>query len=156
MMRVTIPGRGELVFNHLFLDMNGTLTLDGQLLPGVKERIEQLKSQLEVVLLTADTFGTGARVAEELGITLQKVSPEKGGKDKARLTASLRPEGVVAIGNGFNDCEMMEQALLSIAVIGPEGCCGSTLQHADIVVNNISDGLDLLLNPLRLVATLRN
>jgi len=156
MLTVSIPGRGELVFKHLFLDMNGTLTLDGRLLPGVKERIEKLKSRLEISLLTADTFGTGAQVAEELGIALMKVGPEKGGKDKGRLASSLRSEGVVAIGNGFNDCEMMEQALLAIAVIGPEGCCGFALQHADVVVNNILDGLDLLLNPLRLAATLRS
>ncbi len=156
MLTISIPGRGELAFKYLFLDMNGTLTVDGKLIPGVKERIEKLKAHLDVVLLTADTFGTGIQVAEELGIAVRKVSPEKGGKDKGQLANSLRSEGVVAIGNGFNDCEMMEHALLAIAVIGPEGCCGFALQHADVVVNNILDGLDLLLNPLRLAATLRN
>jgi len=150
-----IPGREPFELQHLILDMNGTLTTDGVLLEGVAERIEQLKGKLNIYLMTADTFGTGAQVARKLGIEIYVVSPVNGGQDKADFAASLAASGVIAIGNGFNDKEMFRQANLSIAVIGQEGCCVAALQNADIVVNHIEDALDLLLHPLRIIADLR-
>lgn len=155
MIRVSIPGRVVLELHHLLLDMNGTLTVDGVLPEGVKERLEYLKSKLNVYLLTADTFGSGAQVAAELGIEVFVVSPVNGGKDKRDFLAALEPRGVVAVGNGANDAEMLAAAELSIAVIGREGCATAALHQADIAVTNINDALDLLVNPLRLVATLR-
>ncbi|MEN6349369.1 MAG: ATPase P [Syntrophomonas sp.] len=155
MIHISIPGREDLQFHHLLLDMNGTLTVDGELPKGVKERLEFLKTKLNIYLLTADTFRTGTRVADELGIEVFIVSPENGGKDKADFASSLEAEGAAAIGNGFNDVEMMELARLSIVIIGKEGCSVAALRKADIAVSNINDALDLFINPLRLVATLR-
>lgn len=155
MIRVSIPGSDDLEFHHLVLDMNGTLTTDGLLPDGVAPLIEQLKGKLAVYLLTADTFGTGAQVARELGIEMYTISSDHGTIDKAKFIAALNPSGAVAIGNGNNDMEMFKQAELSIAVIGQEGCSVAALLHADIVVTNITDALNLLLNPLRLRATLR-
>ncbi|MDD3268479.1 MAG: ATPase P [Syntrophomonadaceae bacterium] len=155
MLQMSIPGREDLEIHYLLLDMNGTLTIDGLLPAGVKERIEFIKTKMEVFLLTADTFGTGAQVAEELGIEIFVVSSENGTKDKADYIAALEPQGVVAIGNGSNDAAMLELASLAIAIIGREGCSLAALRQADIAVNDINDALDLLINPLRLVATLR-
>lgn len=155
MVSISIPGRGDLELHHLLLDLNGTLTVDGVLLEGVKERIAFLKTKLNVYLLTADTFGTGARVADELGIEIFVINPHHGTEDKRDFAGSLEPEGVVAIGNGTNDSGMLEHARLSIAIIGREGCSLAALRNADIVVNDINDALDLLIKPLRLVATLR-
>jgi P-type E1-E2 ATPase len=155
MIRVSIPGGEDLEFHHLVLDMNGTITTDGLLPDGVAQLIEQLKDKLNIYLLTADTFGTGARVARELGIEMFTVSSDHGTIDKANFIASLSPAGAAAIGNGNNDLEMFKQAALSIAVIGQEGCSVAALLNADIVVTNINDALNLLLNPLRLRATLR-
>ena len=45
--------------------------------------------------------------------------------------------------------------VLSICVIGKEGCCGALLAHTDIVVTSIDDALDLLLKTGRTRATLR-
>lgn len=50
---------------------------------------------------------------------------------------------------------MMAIAGLSIAVIGPEGAAGEILPAADVVVTHIHHALDLILNQLRLKATLR-
>lgn len=155
MINLAIPGRKELNLHHLVLDMNGTLTTDGLLPEGVFEPIEKIKSQLNIYMLTADTFGTGVQVADELGIELFKVSSINGGQDKADYIASLEPSGVIAVGNGYNDLEMFKQAQLSIAVIGKEGCCVEALLEADIVVSNIRDALDMIINPLRIIATLR-
>ncbi|MGI6413204.1 MAG: HAD family hydrolase [Syntrophomonadaceae bacterium] len=155
MIRVSIPGEEDLELHHLVLDMNGTLTTDGLLPDGVAQLIEQLRSKINIYLLTADTFGTGAQVARELDIKMVAVSSDHGTIDKANFIAALNPAKAVAVGNGNNDLEMFKQADLSIAVIGQEGCSVAALLHADIAVTNIIDALNLLLHPLRLRATLR-
>ena len=60
MIRVEIPGLGSLSFHYLVLDLNGTLTLDGNLIPGVRERLENLAGSLDIHILTADTLGGAA------------------------------------------------------------------------------------------------
>jgi len=50
---------------------------------------------------------------------------------------------------------MFQAAGLRIAVLGGEGIAAALLTAADILVRDINDGLDLLLSPDRLVATLR-
>ena len=47
-------------------------------------------------------------------------------------------------------------AALGIGVVGFEGAAVDALQASDIVAPGIQSALDLLLNPLRLVATLRS
>ena len=60
-----------------------------------------------------------------------------------------------SLGNGWNDMEMFKSSDLSIAVIDREGMCAALLAHADVLVTSPVDGLDLLLKPDRLRATLR-
>jgi soluble P-type ATPase len=59
------------------------------------------------------------------------------------------------MGNGANDRLMLAAALLGICVLGTEGAATPSLVASDIVVRNAADGLDLLLHPGRLAATLR-
>ena len=59
------------------------------------------------------------------------------------------------MGNGRNDQLMLEEAALGIAVILEEGAAAVTLSAADVVCTNIVSALELLDNPLRLIATLR-
>jgi len=61
----------------------------------------------------------------------------------------------VAIGNGANDVAMLSEAAHGIAGLGPEGLAVSALLAADVLVASIDDALELLLNPKRLIATLR-
>ena len=63
MLEIDIPGFGVLQLEHLVCDFTGTLSVDGHLLPGVNELINQLAASLTVHVVTADTFG---RVHEEL------------------------------------------------------------------------------------------
>jgi P-type E1-E2 ATPase len=149
-IRVEIPGRRPLALRALALDLNGTIAASGRVLPGVRERVARLGRALEVVVLTADTYGTAARALSRLPVRLHPIAT---GADKARWVAGRR--GVVAVGNGANDVAMLRAADLGIAVIGPEGAAGALLGAADAVVTRIEDALDLLLDPRRLVATLR-
>ncbi|MFA7077545.1 MAG: ATPase P [Syntrophomonas sp.] len=157
MIDISIPGREmKLELQNLVLDLNGTLTVDGTLIAGVGARIDMLKENLQIYLLTSDTLGCGAMVAEELGISIFKVGQTNGGADKLDFLNTIGAEASTVIGNGFNDRLVLEHAALSIAVIGAEGSCVQALQKADIVANNILDALDLLLYPMRIVATLRD
>jgi soluble P-type ATPase len=51
MIEVTIPGYKTLQFKHLVLDYNGTLAVDGELLPGVKEALKGLSEELQVHIM---------------------------------------------------------------------------------------------------------
>ena len=51
---------------------------------------------------------------------------------------------------------MVKEAALGIAVVGREGIATETLIAADIVCDNVLDALELLLNPKRIIATLRS
>ncbi len=153
-MRIEIPGKYPLVINNLILDMNGTLSLDGEIAISVRKRLEQISQFLKIYLLTADTFGTAQKEAANLPLEFLKVS-ETGYLDKLEFLRKCGLKNSAAIGNGFNDHLMVKEAALGIAVIGPEGAHPLTLLNADIVVSRIEDGLDLLLYPKRIAATLR-
>jgi len=155
MIQVSVPGWGTLDLAHLVLDLNGTIALDGLVLPGVAERLAALSAGLKVHLVTADTQGVAAQSAVSLGLRLFRIVPGDEGSQKLGLVLQLGPAQTVAIGNGANDAEMLAAAALGIAVLGPEGLATTALQAADVVAGRIEDALDLLLQPKRLIATLR-
>jgi len=155
MYHVHIPGRGNLRLAHLVLDLNGTLAAGGEVRPGVAERLAQLAPRLRGHLLTADTRGTGAAIAQSLGLALHRLEPGHEAAGKRAFVESLGAAHVVAVGNGANDVEMLRVAALGLAVLGPEGLAVPALQAADVVVPHVGAALDLLLDPARLVATLR-
>ncbi len=155
MIKIDIPGAKELNLTKLVLDFNGTLALDGNILSGVKEIIALLSNNLEIHVLTSDTFGTVQRQCTTLPVHVKILETNKHVTEKADYIYQLGKEQVVAIGNGANDLLMLQEAALSILVIGSEGSSVKSLQAADIVVNNISDAFALLINPQRVIATLR-
>ena len=152
-LRVEIPGRPLLELRYLLLDMNGTLTARGVLLPGVEERLARLGEVLELRLLSADTFATLEHVAAQLGVNAT-LAPD--GQAKLEAISALGALRCAAIGNGANDAAMLAQAAVGIAVIGPEGAAPVTLAAADLVARSINDALDLLLEPRALAASLRS
>ncbi len=155
MITILIPTFHVLSLHHLVLDLNGTLALDGVLLPGVQERIHALKPLLDIHLITADTHGGGQEAAQILGVRFHQMQPSPGGPQKKALVQSLGGSEVVAIGNGVNDALMLKEAGLGIAVNGKEGAAVAAILAADIYIPNILDALDLLLHPDRIKATLR-
>lgn len=155
MLQFEIPGREPLLLEHLVLDYNGTIALDGKLLPRAAQQITSLKKFLAVHILTADTHGTVQAECAHLGVTVHTFPGTGAGEHKAHIVEELTG-GVCCVGNGFNDIPMFGRAALSVAVIGHEGACGALLARADVVVTSIEDALDLLLRKGRLTATLRS
>jgi len=155
MITFDIPGFKKVDAEHLVLDFNGTMAIDGILIDGVAELLEALSSKLSVHVLTADTFGTSKHELAAIGCTLDIIDPEKQEMQKEHYVTNLGKDSVIAIGNGANDSFMMYQAALSIMVIQQEGASVTLYAIADVVCNSITDALKLLLNPLRMTATLR-
>lgn len=154
MIKIQIPGREELTLSHLILDYNGTIAEDGNIIEGIRPRLDVLSKDLSIYVITADTHGTAAKKCEGLPLQVLTFPTTEVGKIKAEEAQKL-DGGVITIGNGFNDIQMSDVADLSICVMGREGCCGALLMHTDVVVTSIEDALDLILIPGRLRATLR-
>ena len=156
MIRIEIPGHPTLRLEHLVLDYNGTLACDGNLLAGVRPRLEEIAKLLKIHVLTADTFGKSR--AALAGIQCQLSILPAGQQDAGKLAyvQKIGADCTACIGNGRNDLLMLEAAALAIAIVGPEGAATQTFMASDVVAPDIAAALDLLLHPLRLVATLRS
>lgn len=74
---------------------------------------------------------------------------------KAEYVQSLDAASCACMGNGNNDSDMLAGAGLAIAVLQPEGLATAAFSASHILVPDIGAGLDLLLHPSRLKATLR-
>jgi soluble P-type ATPase len=156
MVEVSIPCFGQLELHHLVLDFNGTLAQDGALIEGVWERLAALSHKLNVHVVTADTFGQAAMQLAGLACEVAILPPGEQAAAKREYVVQLGTRGTVSIGNGRNDRLMLAESVLGIAVVQEEGAAAGTLLAADIVCSHIVAALDLLENPLRLVATLRS
>jgi len=156
MIFVDIPGRGKLEIENVVFDYNGTIAVDGIISKSTKEYISKIKEKLNVFIATADTFGTVREQCKELNINIKTYPKENAGNEKRKLVQELNGNKTICIGNGFNDIKMFEESCLSICIIGEEGCNGKLIAHSDIVVKSIEDAFNLLVNPNRIKATLRN
>ena len=154
MIKIEIPGWGDMDVENMILDLNGTIATDGKISPEVKEKIHSLSSRVKIYILTADTQGTASEEVRGMNIELLRLPRESSKSGKLEFLNKVSPEKTVAIGNGNNDQLILKEAALGIAVLGDEGTCVSTLTNADIIVKNISNALDLFLKPKRLIATL--
>ncbi len=155
MITCTVPGYGNLNIEHCVSDFSGTLSEDGCLLPGVRERFDVLSKKVRIHVLTADTHGRAGRELEDLPCLVQFLSSDDHTLEKRRYVESLGAVGVFAIGNGNNDIGMLRAARVGVGVCLTEGCSGEAAAAADVLVNSPLDALDLLLNTNRLIATLR-
>jgi P-type E1-E2 ATPase len=155
MIEVDIPGYEKFRFQHLVLDVNGTIAKDGQLIKGTKELLAELGAQVEVHMITADTHGRQEVINQQLNLVAVRIPFQKQAEAKLNYIVELGTDSVAAVGNGANDALMLERAALGICITGSEGAAVITLQKADVVVPDIRSALELLLYPKRLIATLR-
>jgi soluble P-type ATPase len=155
MLEIDIPGYKKLSLEFLVMDYNGTLAVDGMLLAGVRPRLTSLAERLHLHVVTADTFGMAH--SQLYGLPCELAILPEADQTQAKLAAiqSLGVERVAAIGNGRNDQMMVQNAALGIAVIQGEGAARETCLAASVLAPDILAALDLLLNPKRLIATLR-
>ena len=155
MINVSIPGFGDLNLRHAVFDYNGTLALDGKISERVRHDIIAMNQNLNLHIVTADTYGQAKSELQDLPVQVHLLKPGKEAEQKLKYVRSLQSKSVVAVGNGNNDRQMLKEACLGILLLGAEGSATTALESADMIVNNIGEVFGLLQNPLRLKATLR-
>lgn len=156
MFELDIPGFGQVHLEHLVSDFTGTLSVDGRLLPGVREKLNRISEFLKIQILTADTFGMAKAELKGIKCDIHVLTGDNHDVQKERYITILGAQSVIAFGNGNNDRLMLKTAKIGVAVCLNEGCAADALKAADILVSSIVDGLDLLLEPKRMKATLRS
>lgn len=155
-MEITIPGTGTLNIENILLDYNGTLAVDGILIPGVEEILNGLSNNFSIHVITADTFGSAESELKNVKCRFTKLDPANQSEAKLRHLLDLGKERTACIGNGKNDRLMLRESALGIAVIQSEGVFTETLQMSDIVCPDILSALDFFRKPKRLIATMRD
>jgi soluble P-type ATPase len=149
------PGFGRVRLMHCVTDFTGTLSVDGKLLPGVREGLNALAKMVTVHVLTADTFGVARAELAGVECEIHILTDENLDVRKEKFVRDLGADSVIAMGNGNNDRLMLKVARLGIAVCLAEGCARDAIDSADILVMSPLDAFALLASPNRLKATLR-
>ncbi len=155
MIEIDIPGFGQVRLEYLVSDFTGTLSVNGQLIPKVDARLNKLAASMKIYILTADTFGKAQAELKNINCEVRILTGENHDAQKEEFVAKLGAEKVVAFGNGNNDRRMLKAVRIGIAVTEGEGCAVDAIMAANIHVRSAVEGLDLLLNTKRLMATLR-
>jgi len=155
MIDLDIPGYDRLELEHFVTDFSGTLSEDGTLLAGVKEKLNDLSEKLRIHVLTSDTFGKARDELKGVHCTLHVLEGFDHTEQKEKYVIKLGARRVVALGNGNNDIRMLKAARVGVAVCLREGCSGEAIKAAQILVRSPLDAIDLLIFPKRLIATLR-
>ncbi len=155
MLDINIPGCKKLKVEKIVFDLNGTIACDGKLIAGVKKAVNKLAEDFEIYVLTADTLGNAEELLSDLKVEVVIIDGRDGSKFKADFVEKLGRKRVIAVGNGNNDAQMLKNAELGIAVIGPEGTARSALMGAELISRDINDVFAIISNPNRIRATLR-
>lgn len=154
-MHINIPGYEALDLSYLVCDYNGTLACDGKLSAVVRQQLNRLSEQLQIIVATADTHGTAKLELADLPVKLHTFPRGAAAPEKEKILQKLGPKNCAALGNGRNDIPMLAAAQLSISILGSEGAHGPLLLASDLVVHSPTEALDLFLKPERLRAGLR-
>lgn len=155
MLSIDIIGNKKVSAENLVLDYNGTLAIDGFMIDGIKEILNDLSKVLSIHILTADTFGRARDELKEVICHLHIIQNGNQHLEKLKFIKTLGIKKTIVIGNGLNDSLMIKNAALGIAVMQSEGLSTIALQNADIICSCILDALELLKKPNRIIATLR-
>lgn len=155
MIEMTIPGRGTFRIENLVCDVNGTLAVDGRLIPGVADIIKRLRNDLTIHLITADTHGKQAEIDDQLDCKAIRIQPGDEDSKKLEIVRQLGSQTCAAVGQGANDAMMLREAALGICVLSEEGTSVEAMQACDLLAKDILSALEMFEKPQRLKATLR-
>lgn len=155
-MNFEIPGRGRINITNILFDFNGTLAVDGKLINGVAELVNDLPADINVYVITADTYGSVEQELAAVDCSVIKIPEKDQDKGKLAFLEKLGKETTLCVGNGKNDKLMLKESIIGLAVIQEEGVCVEALLAADIACKSVIDIFSYFKTPDRLRATLRN
>ena len=156
---LTIPGFGDRHIQTLLADYDGTLSCRGKATDGVKQQLTRLATALNIHILTGDKKAKHDDCFGSLAVKVHILSNDDQDVQKRKYLNQFNASNVAVIGNGNNDRLLMEAVKtgggLCFAVLNGEGCSVEAFTHAHLLVRNVTEALDLLLNPDVCAATLR-
>jgi soluble P-type ATPase len=155
-MKIDIPGKKPFELKNIVFDYNGTIAIDGKVIKGVSENINELAGKLNFYVVTADTYGSVEKELAKTNCKIIKIPKSAQDLSKLYFVTDLGSDITLAVGNGRNDKLMLKEAVLGIGILQEEGICTETLLNSDIVVKSILDVFGYLKETNRLIATLRN
>lgn len=156
MIELDIPGLKTVQIEVVVSDLNGTLSMGGVIARPVRHLLRQLNRHVDIVLATADTRETVARLVRTLPVDYYRTSGTGAcAEEKAALVRDLGADRVCALGNGYNDVAMFQVARLACCIVADEGASPKALAAADIVFTEPAAALRALLEPTTIVSTLR-
>lgn len=156
MIELNIPGITNLKIEHAIFDMNGTLSENGIIKERVKVLLNKLANHVAIQIITSDTFGNANESVKGINAELKIIKGNNSAQKKTELVYELGYSKTVVIGNGYNDHAMFKQGVIGIGIMGTEGLAVKAVLQCDIIINSVENAIGLLLNPKKLVATLRN
>jgi len=155
-MTFDIPGGETINLKHVVFDYNGTIALDGKLIEGVGNLINELSADLNFHVITADTYGSVEQELAGINCKVVKIAENNQDLSKRDFVRKLGTENTLSVGNGRNDKLMLQESILGIAIIQSEGAYLPSIMAADIACQSIMDVFGFFKVPNRLRATLRN
>ena len=148
------PGQVPLEIDSILINFDGTLATDRRVHPKTKDKLNLLARRTKIFVLTTQEEGWCEEVLRKVKAEIIRLREGEAGREKLTFLNRLGASRTVAIGNGWHDIPVIEQAGLGICVTGREGASGELIRKADLVFTSILDALDFLLKPLRQKATL--
>ena len=148
------PGQAPLEIDSILINFDGTLATDRRVHPKTKDKLNLLARRTKIFVLTTQEEGWCEEVLRKVRAEIIHLREGESGQEKLTLLNRLGASRTVAIGNGWHDIPVIEQAGLGICVMGREGTSGELIRKADLVFTSIVDALDFLLKPLRQKTTL--
>jgi soluble P-type ATPase len=157
-IRIEIPGFGLRDVRTVVSDYTGTLSCNGKLVAGVREKLTKLSEIVDIRVISSDSFGTAEK--ELAGIVKPEIlKTDRHDVEKQDYVKKFDLKHLAAFGNGNNDRLMLkavkEGGGLAVAVDNGEGCAIDALLNANIFIVSAVNGLNLLLEPRTCKATLR-
>ena len=155
---IDIPGFGRRDIKIVISDYTGTHSCGGSVRPAVRKRLRKLAKLVDLHIVTADSFGTATKELKGI-VKPYFLRTDRHDVEKATYISRFDLAHVATFGNGNNDRLMLkavkEGGGLAVAVDNGEGCAIDALLNAHVLVAGAAHALDLLLDPMRLKATLR-
>jgi hypothetical protein len=104
MLRADIPGFGALELTHLVLDLNGTLTVDGALVPGWPSAWRPCAGIWPSTWSARTPRGNAARLAAGLGVALEPLPATGQAEAKAELIRTWARRAAWPWATGASTC----------------------------------------------------
>jgi soluble P-type ATPase len=154
MFLIQRPGQSPLEIEFVLLNFEGTLATDRRVHPKAKDKLNLLSKRCKIYILAKGEQEAIRAILKKVKAEVIYLTEGEASQGKLDLLRQVGAARTVAIGNGVDDVAMIEEAGLSICIIGVQGTSAEAIKKADVVFTDILYAFDFLLKPMRHKAAL--